>query len=119
MNKKNRHYLIYIVFISLILLQIALPSSNNCKLEKNLREKSIIGRVEIKYIDYKAHKYQTIKVLGVPSSLVIYEQDKSNFYSYVRIGDSIVKDKGSLEIEVIRDTDNYTKVFRIDYGCEK
>lgn len=42
--------------------------------------------------------------------------DESGLYEFIQTKDSIVKDSGSYEVKLFRDSMKYT--FIIDYGCD-
>lgn len=80
-----------------------------------MRRKDFKGIVLSKYNDQNEHLHPVLELSNNYLRIII-QMDKSNFYSFVELGDSLIKKKGSLNIRLIRkDLDT---VFRIDYGCE-
>jgi len=77
------------------------------------------GIVNDKIIDKKRHNYKTI-ILSVKYTLqkIILDSDKSGFYDYIKKGDSIIKESGSFEMKVFRNSEIDT-TFILDYGCKK
>jgi hypothetical protein len=75
------------------------------KCEKFKRE-AFLGKIEMKYIDKKNHNYQMLvisKSNGRDSSL--YDHERSGFWDFVQVNDSIEKKENSYEIYIInRDT---------------
>ena len=105
---------IFIVIIIVYFLLMTFTPSSECINERELRDKFINGRVYKKYIDYNSHLNPKLRISG-SSEIVIFENDVSDFYSFVQIGDSVKKAKGSLNVQVIRN--NLDTVFKIDYRC--
>ncbi|MFW6020444.1 MAG: hypothetical protein ACOCPM_07670 [Bacteroidales bacterium] len=101
--------------------------SPQCRNEERILEAQWKSNVLKKFIDSTEHNYPTIvifeydtifkKVVNWEEELVFFDHEKSGFYDYVRVGDSIIKEKNSMDIRVIRG--NKDTVFTIDYGCEK
>lgn len=115
-----KKYLIYIIqalFPVLFLLAWLYAPSGNCSAKDSFKKIILTGKVLDRFIDSKSHSYPTLQISNYNKKLVIHEYDKSGFYDFVEIGDSLIKEKGSLDIRLIRN--ELDTVFTIDYGCEK
>ncbi|MGD9992554.1 MAG: hypothetical protein AB7S69_04575 [Salinivirgaceae bacterium] len=91
--------------------------SNNAyeTLTRRVKELSIAGYVNDKYIDENSHLHETLVINNSGQSLrLIIPNDKSGLYAYIAIGDSIFKEKESMVCYVKRDG-IYTR-FEIDFG---
>lgn len=103
-----------IIFISIVIIyKFGLPSPE-CRVENRYKSDSYNGVIIKKFIDHDNHNYRTL-VLKNGRKIVIIE--KSGFFNYVQIGDSINKVKGNLEIQTFRHEEDTT--FLIDCGCDE
>ena len=113
---KRGAVIIFFLFL-FIIIYIEFKSPDECGLEKQFEKRQIIGRVIDKYIDLHQHNYPVIKVISKYSdSKEYFELEKSGFYKYVKIGDSIYKPKGTTKIKIIRN--NFDTIFWIYYYCK-
>lgn len=113
--KKNFIYIIQIIFIVLFIFVWFYGPTANCSNENHFRKQFIEGRVVNKFLNEKEHLYPTLNMTGTLRNYSFL--DKSRFYNFVEIGDSLIKEKGSLDIRLIRS--NLDTIITIDYGCEK
>lgn len=90
--------------------------TGQCENEKNVNNMKFEGKVLKKYLDKKEHLNPVLITNDQPYKLII-QIDISRFYEFVEVGDSLKKEKGSLDIRLIRT--GLDTVFTIDYGCEK
>jgi hypothetical protein len=92
--------------------------SGNCSVEKMLKGREIIGKVEERYYDLKNHGSGTIvySEKGKLEKVLFYSQSE-RIYHFLMVGDSLYKPAGSLDITIIRSGKD--TVFRIDFGCDK
>ncbi len=115
MSKKHLFIIAQVVFVILFFALWFLAPSGNCEAENSLKKEKFNGNVVKKYIDREQHLYPTLKLANY-NRIVVVDYDKSGFYPFVQIGDSLIKEKGSLDIRLIRN--ELDTVFTIDYGCE-
>ncbi|MFK7970042.1 MAG: hypothetical protein AB8F95_06720 [Bacteroidia bacterium] len=87
-----------------------------CKAEKRKLKTAMTGVVTAKFRDDKNHMYETIKLSHKPDRHT-FISEKSGFFLFVQKGDSIFKPKGTLEVQLFRDT--MKKVFVLSYECEE
>ena len=94
-------------------------NERRCSFEKKVNDQMLKGLLILKYDDKKARDLRTLKVLvgkdTINSEMFYYEA--TDFYEYLEPGDSLIKDKGSLQIKLIRD--GKRKVHHLYYACEK
>lgn len=103
-----------LIIVPLILLQL-FGLSSECEGEREVNNMKIEGKVLKKFLDKKEHLYPVLIINGQPHRLII-QIDNSKFYNFVEVGDSLKKEKGNLDIRVIRA--GLDTVFTINYGCE-
>ena len=111
--------IIFLGFLIILILSIFRSPDVNCACEEDLKKRSFNGIVLNKYKDYNQHAYPAIKISSgnLYSKEYFFEGENSGCYNFVQIGDSLVKEKGSLVINLIRN--GIDTFFIIDYGCEK
>lgn len=127
MKKRYFEIIIFVLLVSFFIIMRTCSKSPQCRNEERILEAQWKSNVLKKFIDSTEHNYPTIvifeydtifkKVVNWEEELVFFDHEKSGFYDYVRVGDSIIKEKNSMDIRVIRG--NKDTVFTIDYGCEK
>lgn len=101
--------------IGVIVFIILQPSSKKICIQQFEKERLISydGVVKAKYLDSTEHYYRTV-VLN-DSQFLLMNWDESGLYDFIQTKDSIVKNSGSYEVMLFRDSMKYT--FTIDYGC--
>ena len=93
-------------------------SENACKTMTN-RVKSLYvnGLIIDKYLDEKSHLHETLIINNSEKKLMfIIPNDRSGLYSFVELGDSIFKEKESLECYIKRDSSLIR--FEMNFGCK-
>ncbi len=108
--------LYFVGIIGVLIFFISQPSSEELCLQQYKNEKNVFynGVVTNKYLDSLEHNYKTI-ILNNHKTLWM-NWDESGLYEFVQPFDSIVKNSGSYEVKLFRDSMRFT--FTIDYGCE-
>ena len=106
-----------LVFIVFFWLQPSIKDIN-CNHFKSLRNVTYNGVVINKFIDSTQHNYPTVVIRQIDNSIYKFDltHDKSGLYGFLLIGDTLVKRKGSYNINVSRY--EMEKTFELDYGCE-
>ena len=91
-------------------------SSSKCQEAQDFLKDNYSGRIQNKFYNQKNHNAKTITLLknGKPWELVI--PNDTLFFSFIKIGDSLVKTKGEDFIEIHRSST--TTNFKINFGCE-
>jgi hypothetical protein len=89
-------------------------SSSNCKEAQVFLKDTYSGRVQTKFYNPKNHGVITIIKNGKPWELIL--TNDTLFFSFIKIGDSLVKNQNQDFIEVHRS--NTTTNFKINFGCE-
>ena len=71
------------------------------------------GRIVKKYIDKKQHNYEmlVIQMGGGKDSLLNFSADKSGFYDFIQVNDSIIKLENSNDIRIINRGISFTISF--------
>jgi hypothetical protein len=106
-----KHYFIKsykgILWFSLFILVIYLANKQTDKINREFCQKfkkeKFSGRIEKKYIDKKEHNYKMLVISndrGRDSSS--YNNDRSGFWDFVQINDSVIKRENSFEIYIIK-----------------
>jgi len=110
-----------IFFVIFILFIRSLPSSNDtaCNVFKEFKSKQFNAKVEEKYLDKHEHSYKTLILQETDSRFKNQDfvNDKSNFYNFVKVGDSLIKKSNEAAVMVRRKGIN--KVFMIEFGCKE
>lgn len=93
------------------------PSNNEICFQKYEAERNSFyhGFVAKKIINKEEHNYKTV-ILSNGQELWM-NWDLSGLYDFIEVNDSIVKNRGSYEVHVYRNSVEYK--FVIDYGCEE
>lgn len=118
MRKKEILYSLVFVTISIVLFYIFKPSKYEMCFEAydqtiQMEYKGIISN---KYLDATNHWLPTIIVKSMNDSISIIDfRDRSGFYEYAIIGDSVEKVHNNPDIRVCRNGE--VKTFRINYDC--
>lgn len=114
-------FIIVILFVVLIKILSNNSFYHGCEYRSMEIEKAAFcGIVSHKLIDKSDHMLKKISILNnhtKDSINVIIEGDTSGLYNFINVGDSIYKEKNSMETTIVRDS--IKKVFFIDFGCEK
>ncbi|PKP11530.1 MAG: hypothetical protein CVU09_01495 [Bacteroidetes bacterium HGW-Bacteroidetes-4] len=92
--------------------------NNACKtLTNRVKEQNFVGVLNDKYQNKKSHLDETLIIDNNGKMLkLIVPTDKSGLYTFIEVGDSISKEKESMECYVKRD--GIIKRFEIDFGCK-
>lgn len=115
---KKAGIFLFILFVIFLITQL-FQQSDGCDIEEGIKERSFNGKVIDKYIDQYNHEIPALKLSTRFSYSKEYflRNEKSGFYDFVQVGDSLFKGKGSLVISLTRNEKD--TFFIIDYGCEK
>lgn len=102
--------------VGVVIFFLSQPSSKELCYQQYEKEKNILysGIVVDKYRDSTDHFDRKIELYK--STKILMEWDESGLYEFIQPNDSIVKDTGSYEVRVYRDSVEYK--FVIDYGCD-
>ena len=102
--------------IVVVIFFLSQPSSQELCYQQYEKEKSISysGIIVSKFRDSTDHFDRKIKLFE--SEKILMEWDESGLYEFLQPNDSIVKDTGSFEVRIYRDSIEYK--FIIDYGCD-
>lgn len=114
----NKNINIYIVlfFVFLFSLIWLFSDSNACINEREIKNVEINSKVKDKFLDKNSHLYPTIILYRNIQELFFFYDEKSKFYDFVEIGDSLIKERGSLDIRLIRS--DLDTVITVGYGCD-
>ena len=93
--------------------------SSMCRKAKRVYDTELHGNVSEKYLDKYNHMSETIKIVSEADSKVstILASEQSGVYQLLKVGDSIIKRSGELEIEIVRNGN--MKTYRLDYMCDE
>lgn len=73
------------------------------------------GRVTAKYRDKRTFRWIEFNKDGDTEKVSIFVSEVRNAFEKVAVGDSIIKEQGTLQLTVIRNSEE-TKI-TLDYGC--
>ena len=115
-----KHYFKGILWLSLFILVMYLANKQTDKINREFCQKfkmeKFSGRIEKKYIDKKEHNYKMLVISkdnGRDSSR--YDNERSGFWDFVQINDSIIKRENSFEIYIIKKDTSFIIDF---YRCK-
>jgi hypothetical protein len=120
-----------IIWVVGTLIIVAMLSSchSHCDVVNDLEKIEIKGKIKKKYrmewnhdspeIDFSnSANNDHIKSIFDENVYHLYlVRERSGFWKYVQVGDSIVKERDSFEVTVFRN-DILSKRFNLDYGCK-
>jgi hypothetical protein len=109
-----KKYIFRIIFLVMFFGVWFFAETGLCISEKRMKERHLNGTIDEKFLDEKGHMYPTIRISSLEEKVAI--NDRSDFYSFIQIGDSLLKKEGSLEIRVVRG--EIDTVFTLDYDCQ-
>ena len=119
MNNKLKYSIIITSVIFLILMfmygKFFAPTSN-CQRSQDFIKDSYSGFVQNKFYDQKNPNNITLTIIknGKPWNLLI--PNDTTFFSFIKIGDSLIKKKNQDFIEIHRSST--TTNFKINFDCE-
>lgn len=87
-----------------------------CETAALIKEKSIIGVVIAKYRDKRNLRHFAYRRGKVRVDNSFFVLEGSDTYDHIQVGDSIIKEKGSFVVTLIRQDSVYTHT--LDYGCK-
>jgi hypothetical protein len=75
------------------------------------------GLIKMKFEDFENHAIPTLTIINEDKQNKIFGsfRETSGLYNYSQVGDSIIKEKGSLKVKIIR-ADKDT-IFNLDFNC--
>jgi len=119
----KKFYIGLAVFVIIVLINVLWhldksKSSFECELQKGFYGKRYSGKVIAKFVEIHNHNYNRIilKERNIEFSVYDFNHDRSNIFSLVAIGDSLIKDIDSDYIRIKGErTDT---IVQVDYGCE-
>ena len=87
------------------------------RIKKKYVNKEYNGIINRKFEDKENHALPTliIKEENQPKIFGSF-RDISGLYEYTQVGDSIIKEKGSLKVMIIRD--DIDTIFKLDFDCQ-
>ncbi len=103
----------FIVFIGLIFLFYKFDDYSHKRFLMEFKKEQFGGRIVKKYIDKKQHNYEmlVIQMGGGKDSLLNFSADKSGFYDFIQVNDSIIKLENSNDIRIINRGISFTISF--------
>ncbi len=125
---QNRWYRVIVPAIIFVLIWVFLRdrfslldysiNKQRCETQTQIKSEELLGVLIMKYRDEKARNVRTIKCL-VERDTIISEMfffEGTDFYEYLKPGDSLVKHSQSLDLTVIRNEKD--TVHHLFYGCK-
>lgn len=116
MKYQIKVFVSFLIFVAVALLIYfndgKFSHSLTCEKLEEFKEGSIKGSVESKYFDELNHNSKTIKL---NNQTIVLGVDTSSFFSYLIIGDEVVKRPGTDTVIVIREGNQ--KAFKLYFGC--
>lgn len=83
---------------------------------KNHKMKPFQGRVVKKYIDENQHYFHKV-VFNSPYEYnnTIHLNHQIDLFNLVMVGDSLIKESGSLNVRIIRETENLDTIYKMTF----
>lgn len=107
----------FVIMIIFIMYENFFQPSYWCKLSKEFKESSYRGVVVKKFIDKENHSAKMILIKHNDKIIDMnLDSDTTSYFEYVNVGDSIIKAKESVNLEVIKR--NQIKDFSLYFGCK-
>lgn len=106
--------LIVIVTVVVVFFEDRIGGDYACARHEEFREERWHGTITRKYIDDSNHRSETFDISGGKSH-VMFLRD-SEFYQFIEVGDSLIKDFDTDTIQVFREDQLHR--FKIEFGCE-
>lgn len=93
-------------------------SKEDCiRIRKKYVNKKYNGIINRKFKDKENHALPTLIIKEKNQRKIFGSfRDISGLYEYSQVGDSIIKEKESLKIKIIRD--NKDTIFKLDFNCQ-
>ncbi len=82
---------------------------------EKFKARSFHGVITKKYEDIDHHLNKTFEV---ESQKIVIDFDRTGFYEFIKVNDSVIKESGSPVITVFRQGE-MLKEFQIDFGCKE
>ena len=107
-------YILPYVFVS----REAVVNNSNCRDEQMANNEIIQGTVKLKFRDKDNHMWKTVEYTDDIGSFttLIFRNDESGAYDFLIQDDSIVKKRGSLDLQVFRN--GQEQAYKLEYGCK-
>ena len=87
------------------------------RIRKTYVNKEYNGIINKKFEDKENHALPTFIIKEENERKIFGSfRDNSGLYEYSQVGDSIIKEKGSLEVKIIRDDED--TIFKLDFNCQ-
>jgi|WetSurMetagenome_2_1015567.scaffolds.fasta_scaffold06382_5 hypothetical protein len=121
---KPRTLIILIISVVLICVVISTitqyysQKSVSCYEKENIEKIRFNGIITKKFNDFENHNYNALILSEFnmnQSTKLFFINELSRFYDYVSVGDTIVKEYGSLTINKI----SKKKIFKLKYDCNR
>ena len=106
-------------FIFLVSSQIKLLNDAPCKSFKDFKSTAYDYLIVSKYIDANEHSYPTLIIQDANGNRfknLDLHFDQSGLFNFIKIGDSIKKDKGSDLVTIVNSKIDTT--LEVDFGCD-
>ena len=118
--KRNFKYILLanIVLLAFIIFivnkNLPTPKEVNKKAFESIKLNKFEGLVMDKFLDKKNHNHATIKIKNsFVEQNIILTRDKSDLFSFIQLGDSVLKEYGEFEVMIKRD--GKLHVIKLDY----
>jgi hypothetical protein len=89
--------------------------SKKCEHRLEANNLTFSGRITSKYTDDRTFRWIEIYQNGEIEKVDIFVSEVNNAFEKVMTGDSLIKEKGTLNLRVVRNNDEFSII--LDYGC--
>jgi len=110
--------IIIVILLGNLIFKLESPDNKvlSCNWSLDMKMKTFSGSLKEKYIDRSNHGKETLVISKKEMEhQITLTNEKNNIFEKLEIGDLIKKDKGSLQISVIRGKEEL--IYEMDYGC--
>ena len=92
--------------------------SNMCKAKQKALSVNLNGTIQKRYRNKRNHMVETIEINSIDKNIrsTFLANEVSGFFDIISVGDSLIKDEGSLKIKVI--SNGIQKTFLLNYMCK-
>lgn len=89
--------------------------SKKCEHELEAKAMAFSGRVTAKYKDDRTFRWIEFYKNGETEKVGVFVSEVNDAFGKVAVGDSLVKEQGTLRLIIIRNDEEYNII--LDYGC--
>ena len=86
------------------------------KAVKMYKRNTYEGRVLDKYIDKRYYEYITLMEYYKIKTTISMDLEISGLYDYIKVGDSLIKKSGEMQVRIIRESENLDTIYQMQFN---